>query len=533
MSHPTDDNLIELAIDMANSLREPDRFDRLITNVRMAIGCDAVVLLRLHGRKLIPLAHHGLIDEAMGRRFDIDDQPRFRQICQSKGPLDFPADCKLPDPYDGIIAGAPNIRVHSCMGIPLYDDDELFGVLTLDSLESEAFKRIPERTLDIISAMAAATLNTAILIQTLEDHRREHHPGALKKGSEIDEMIGQSPQVKRLRQEIDVVATSDYTVLIEGETGVGKELVARMIHNHSGRSDARMVYVNCAAIPEQLVESELFGHLKGAFTGADRNRAGKFSLADGGTLFLDEIGELPLGIQSTLLRVLQNQEIQPVGQDTVEKVNVRVLAATNRELEREVAEGRFRADLYHRLSVYPISVPPLRDRAGDIALLSGYFAEQVRRNLGISNLTIDDKTLEILQAYQWPGNIRELEHIIRRASLKARARYTRTTGQGEQPPIMVIEASDVEHLRNQPAISTPEAIPEVIPTGISLREATENYQRRLVQQALDVSDGSWASAARQLQTDRGNLNRLAKRLGVSIKKTVTAEASDKNNSEDD
>lgn len=206
-----------------------------------------------------------------------------------------------------------------------------------------------------------------------------------------------------MKADIDVVAPSQFNILIHGETGVGKELVARTIHQRSNRKRQPLVYVNCAAIPENLLESELFGHVKGAFTGADRARMGKFALADGGTLFLDEIGELPLSAQSKILRALQNHEIQPVGQDRVQTVDVRILAATNRDLKKEVEAGRFRADLYHRLSVYPIYVPPLRERKGDLSLLAGYFVEQARRKLGITQLKLHGDVLSQLIQYLGRG----------------------------------------------------------------------------------------------------------------------------------
>lgn len=321
-----------------------------------------------------------------------------------------------------------------------------------------------------------------------------------------------------MHDEIDIVASSDFNILIFGETGVGKELVARRIHHLSARKRQPLVYVNCAAIPENLIESELFGHIKGAFTGADRNRLGKFALAHEGTLFLDEIGELPLAAQSKLLRALQNNEIQPVGQDRVQHIDVRVLAATNRDLKQEVEAGRFRADLYHRLSVYPIHVPPLRERRGDVSLLAGYFLEQARRKLGITHLKLAQDVLDYLIQYNWPGNVREMEHVINRAALKARASQPQQT-------LTTITLTDVGVLESLP-INTPEILdnPEVkasthIAMSGGLRQATDDFQRQLVKEALIQSDYNWAQAGRLLQTDRANLTRLARRLGIQVKKT--------------
>ncbi|CAA0095307.1 Regulatory protein LuxO [BD1-7 clade bacterium] len=532
MPNVNDSTLIELAIDLANSLTQEDRFERLLTNVRKTINCDAVVLLKTDADILIPLAQQGLTSEAMGRRFVIDDHPRFQHICRSPGPVCFPSDSPLPDPYDGMIAHHASLHVHACMGLPLYQNDELFGVLTLDSLTVSAFDAIPERTLAIISAMASATLKTAVLIQQLESHNRHTqavvteltNEGLKKDGGE---MIGHSPLMEKLQNEISLVAPSDYAVLIQGETGVGKELVARLLHQRSNRAGGPLVYVNCAALPEQLVESELFGHVKGAFTGADKSRAGKFALANGGTLFLDEIGELPLNAQSKLLRALQSQEIQPVGQDQVEHVDVRVIAATNRDLQDEVTNSEFRADLYHRLSVFPLTVPALRDRVGDIALLSGFFAEQIRRSLGISSLVIGQPAQTILENYDWPGNVRELEHVIRRAALLARARADNQRSRSGQAPIVSINTADIEHLQPTGAanvIPLAADIPQPAPTHneiIKLRDVTDTFQRQLILQALENNGGNWSAAARALTTDRANLARLARRLGLNVEKTVT------------
>ncbi len=210
-------------------------------------------------------------------------------------------------------------------------------------------------------------------------------------------------------------------MLISGETGTGKELVAKAVHQGSPRAANPLVYLNCAALPESVAESELFGHVKGAFTGAISNRSGKFEMADNGTLFLDEIGELSLALQAKLLRVLQYGDIQRVGDDRSLRVDVRVLAATNRDLRQEVVEGRFRADLYHRLSVFPLSVPALRERENDVVLLAGYFCEQCRLRMGLARVILAEAARNRLQQWSWPGNVRELEHAIHRAVVLARA----------------------------------------------------------------------------------------------------------------
>ena len=233
------------------------------------------------------------------------------------------------------------------------------------------------------------------------------------------EMVGASPAFKKVVQGVEKVAWSDSTVLICGETGTGKELIAHAIHARSSRNNRPLITVNCAALPAGLVESELFGHEKGAFTGAIQRKLGRFQVADGGTIFLDEVGELPLETQAKFLRALQQGEVERLGGTQTIKVNVRVLAATNRPLEQLVAEGKFRSDLFYRLNVFPIILPPLRERREDIALFANYFAQKFRARLNKKISSIDSASLERLQDYAWPGNVRELEHVIERSVLLA------------------------------------------------------------------------------------------------------------------
>jgi len=229
------------------------------------------------------------------------------------------------------------------------------------------------------------------------------------------EIIGNSPVLLNLLRQVEQFARIDSTVLILGETGTGKELIARAIHDRSPRKNRALVKVNCGAISAGLVESELFGHVKGAFTGAIANRDGRFKLADGGTIFLDEVGELPLDTQVKLLRVLQEQEFEPIGSSRTIRVNVRVVAATNRDLEEMVREGKFRADLFYRLSVVPLRVPALRERTIDLPLLVAFFVQKCAKKLGRQVHTVGEDVLRQLSNYSWPGNVRELQNVIERA----------------------------------------------------------------------------------------------------------------------
>ncbi len=240
-----------------------------------------------------------------------------------------------------------------------------------------------------------------------------------KVAQQKNQMVGESSAIEHVRDIINKVAPTEARVMITGANGTGKEVVARLLHEGSNRADKPMVEVNCAAIPSELIESELFGHIKGSFTGAIKDRAGKFEQADGGTLFLDEIGDMSMAAQTKVLRALQENEITRVGSDKPIKVNVRVLAATNKDLPKEIAAGRFREDLFHRLNVIPIHVPSLKERISDIPLLVNYFAEQICGEQRIATKTFDNESIEALQAREWTGNVRELRNVVERLIILA------------------------------------------------------------------------------------------------------------------
>ena len=518
MSLPTLDHAwLQIAVGLSTSMPGELQFQRLVQAICDVLPCDAVSLMQLHEGELVPVAAMGLAPELIGQRFLPAEHPRLQAILQEREPVRFPADAELPDPFDGWLAidRERTADVHSCMGCSLYVDWQLVGVLTLDALAPGRFDDVDDMTVAAFAALAAATLRNVALLRALE-HSRAQQPELAQElvrdaRRREGELIGNSLQMRKLCEEIDIVANTDLAVLITGETGTGKELVARTLHAHSRRSEQALVHVNCAALPEQIAESELFGHVKGAFTGAVSHRAGKFELADGGTLFLDEIGELPLSLQAKLLRALQQGEIQRVGADKLLRVNVRLIAATNRDLEQEVAEGRFRSDLYHRLKVYPIAVPPLRAHKTDLDTLSSYFLDQARSRLGLRQIGLHPQALQAMHAYDWPGNVRELEHMLMRASLKA-------TRHKEGRPLILAEHLDlsIPDLLTEKADAENERpdITAAVDTQLGLRDAVDEYQHRLIQQVLDAHDGNWSATARQLKVDRANLNRLAQRLGI-------------------
>lgn len=526
---------LSLLSDLVTEAPAAQRLQNVVTQLRERFDCGAVVLLRLQEGHLRPLAQTGLVSEALGRRFAVHQHPRLAAILARQGVTCFAHDNDLPDPYDGLLdtlVGEP-LPVHDCMGVSLWPDGRLWGVLTLDSLQTGRFTASARAALAQYALLVEVCVRLAQLegeIQRLRLASTESHSSSGNSGnggndphSDGDaadaggEIVGQSPAISALLQELRVVAGSELPVLLLGETGVGKELFARWLQCHSPRSTAPFIHVNCAALPESLAESELFGHARGAFSGATSERAGRFEAAHGGTLFLDEVGELALSVQAKLLRTLQNGEIQRLGSDRPRQVNVRIVAATNRNLREEVASGAFRADLYHRLSVYPVPIPPLRDRGSDVLLLAGRFLELNRARLGVRSLRLSTAAQEALMRYRWPGNVRELEHVISRAALKALSRGASRNDIITLEPALLDLGHDLELATG--AAPAPEAVPVPIPIPApaplcNLKQGTAAYQRQHIETVLQAQQHNWAAAARQLGLDASNLHKLAKRLGA-------------------
>ena len=508
--------LERLLIDLSSAAEPAQRLQRLVAQLRAYFECGAVAVLHIEDEHLCPLAIDGLVQETLGRRFSVIQHPRFSAIWGHEKITRFHHQNALPDPYDGLLLErvGESIPVHDCMGVSLYPAGEPWGVLTFDSLEIDAFTEDVQKNLYQLLPVITATIRFFQLetkIQTLQAKRQETLIPFIPDRVEENGLVGQSPPILMLLRELDAVADSELPVLLLGETGVGKELFAHRLHQLSRRKNKPLVHVNCAALPESLAESELFGHTRGAFSGAVTERAGRFDVADKGTLFLDEVGELPLPIQAKLLRTLQNGEIQRLGKDKPHHVDVRIIAATNRNLKDLVRDGAFRADLYHRLSVYPIPIPPLRERGDDILLLAGRFLEINRARLGVRSLRLSTMAQQALYHYAWPGNVRELEHVISRAAIKAISRGARHSD------IVTLEAdmldlqpvSLAEGLANEKIIDTPGVLP-----ATTLRQAVDASQRQAIEGALKKYNGNWAEAARQLDVDASNLHKLARRLGL-------------------
>lgn len=511
--------VIPLVADLAQEMPERERMRRLLAALRTLLPADAVALLKLEGEWLRPMAIDGLVPDALGRRFRLAEHPRFAQLLAAGQAMRFAPDSPLPDPYDGLVAhqGQPiaELHVHDCMGCVLQLGGLPWGLLTLDAMQPGRFADAASlELLQAFSNLAAATVATAERVQQMAQLAHSASSiGTIKVPSDRV-LLGHSPAMRRLQKDIALIAGSDLSVLITGETGTGKELVARAVHAQSSRAAHPMVSINCAALPDNLVESELFGHVRGAFTGAQAERSGKFEQAHQGTLFLDEVGELSLPVQAKLLRVLQSGQLQRLGSDREHHVDVRVIAATNRDLAAEVSAGRMRSDFYHRLNVYPLQLPSLRERDSDVLLLAGYFLEENRSRLQLGGLRLDGAAQAALLKHAWPGNVRELEHLISRAVLKALSRQDASASRG-RPRMLTLRTDDLEIGPGPHMQQPPQPEPTSMPANTtSLRDAVAAHERALISASLKRHHGSWAAAARELQMDRANLQRMAKRLNI-------------------
>jgi len=402
--------------------------------------------------------------------------------------------------------------IRSTMGIPLWKGEEILGVLQIDNRESPGmFTPNDLEVMAVLANNASLAVANARLVkrlraaeekarkenQFLKGKEAERRSGGRSSATGAPEIIGQSGVVKNLIQQLDKVVNTRVTVLVEGETGVGKELIAASVHYRSNRKDKLFVGQNCAAMPENLLESELFGHKKGSFTGAHEEKKGLFEIADGGTLFLDEVTEMPLSLQSKLLRALQEGEIRPIGATQEKRVNVRIVAATNRNLEKEVAEGRFREDLYYRLKVFPIRVPPLRERREDIPLLADHFLQRYAQELGKPAAGFSQQTMELLQSYDWPGNVRELQNEIQRLVIQI------DSGGFVTPDLLSPRVRQVEGM-----------IERVRPTKGTLKEMMDQVERWLLIESLREHNNNKTASAKALGITREGLHKKLRSFGL-------------------
>ena len=385
--------------------------------------------------------------------------------------------------------------------VPILLNRRAVGALGVDlRYKAERDFESSVKFMGVVASMIAQAIKIQRLIE--EDKRRlvdenEHLRQELREKYDFSNIIGTSGPVRQVYEQVAQVAATNTTVLIRGESGTGKELIAHAIHYNSLRSKKPFVKVSCAALPESLIEAELFGHEKGAFTGAEQRKKGRFELAEGGTLFLDEIGDVNLSTQVKLLRVLQEREFERVGGTETIKINVRLIAATNKDMEQALQQGTFREDLYYRLNVFTIFVPPLRDRKADLLLLADHFLENFSREHGKSIKRISTPAIDMLVSYHWPGNVREMENALERAVLMCEGQ--------------VIHA---HHL--PPSLQTAEASGTV--TRVSLDDAVVAYEKDLIQDALKTTRGNRAKAARLLDATERILNYKIKKYAIDVRR---------------
>ncbi len=395
-------------------------------------------------------------------------------------------------------------REQTFIGVPIILDYKTLGVLVVNLPYN--VKRDYDSTAKFLTLVASALVQPIRLKQVIEKERKRlldenvHLKQKLQEEFSFHNIIGNSHEMREVYEQVAQVARTDTTVLIRGESGTGKELIAQAIHYNSLRSDRPFIKVNCAAIPENLIESEFFGYEKGAFTGAATRKKGRFELANGGTIFLDEIGDLSPMTQVKLLRVLQEQEFERVGGTETIKVDVRIIAATNANLEKLMTEGKFREDLYYRLNVFSIFLPPLRERKADILLLADHFMLKYSRKHGKLVKRISTPAIDMLMRYHWPGNVRELENCIERA-------------------VLLCEDQVIHSYHLPPTLQTAESSGTI--PHLSLTRAIESYEKELIQDALKTTRGNQAKAARLLDITERMIGYKIKKYDIDVNRFKT------------
>jgi Nif-specific regulatory protein len=493
--------LIEVSQALSGTLNLKSSMQRVLQILIRHHGVVRGMVTLLRDGELHVEAIEGFDDRARSVSFKVGEGITG-QVVQSGKPIVVPRVSKEPEFLNRMPRRADVPRHElSFICVPIVVQRTTAGTLAVD------LKFKPERDYEssvkffgIVSSMIAQALNVQRLVE--EERRRlvdenTHLRQELRERYDFSNIIGTSGPTRQMYEQVAQVAQTNTTVLIRGESGTGKELIAHAIHYNSLRAKKPFVKVSCAALPDTLIESELFGYEKGAFTGANARKKGRFELAEAGTIFLDEIGDINAGTQVKLLRVLQEREFERLGGTESVRVNVRVIAATNKDMEKALAEGTFREDLYYRLNVFTIFVPPLRDRKADMLLLADHFLEKFSREHGKVIKRISTPAIDMLMSYHWPGNVRELENALERS-------------------VLVCDGQVIHGHHLPPSLQTADASGTV--TRVSLKDAVEGFERDLIQDALKTTRGNRAKAARLLDTTERILNYKVRNLGVDVRR---------------
>jgi formate hydrogenlyase transcriptional activator len=497
--------LLDVTNKITSHLELRELFKAIADSIHQLIDCDGAGMT-LYDPQSRKLRIYALEPRALGVGKSPFDEGELVPMEGTPGGLAFhslqtvlitPANLKsFPSP---VMKQAIANGIRSGCVAPLISRGKALGTLDVASLREDAFTQGDASLLTQVANQIAIAVENALAYREIEALKNKltqeklYLEEELQSAWNFEQIIGRSPAFKRILKQVETVAPTDSTVLIQGETGTGKEIIARAIHNLSTRRDRTVVKLNCAAIPTGLIESELFGHEKGAFTGAITQRIGRFELAHRGTLFLDEVGEIPLELQPKLLRVLQEQEFERLGSTRTQRVDVRLVAATNRDLAQMVESNQFRRDLYYRLNVFPLTIPPLRERPEDIPLLVRFFASKFASRMRKRIETIPAEAMAALTNYHWPGNIRELENLIERATILS------------QGPRLEIQLTELKSKTKAEPLST---------TTTTLEAAEREHILRMLRETNWVVGGPTGAAAR-LGMKRTTLQSKMRKLGIN------------------
>jgi len=504
-------HLISIVADLSRELPDQLRYWRLLDAILTTLPCDAAVLMALEAdhaeaQVLLPLAIDGLDDKVLEQPFTVAQHPRLTQCLQSREPVFFPADSQLPNPFQPFLkAGDRRTGPRDSLGIALQASGQPWGLLCLNTRQADTLNKIDTRELRSFIHFIESAI--AVLLRGKDQRAKLARQQQLNKvlftQSQSQQLLGESPALQRVKDEVAIIATSELTLLLQGEDGVGKSVTAHNIHQASTRSEQPFISVDCAKFDEETIYTQLFGCTR---NNERDEKTGLFQLADRGTIYMKEVAHLSDEVQIQLEKILKMRCIQPLGDDQVHPLNVRLIAATRCNLQQAVSRGEFRPELYRLLMIYPLPVPPLRERAEDIPLLSSHFLEQQRRRLALSTLQIDTDALHLLQHYAWPGNIRELDQVLRRATLKAVAEQGRATKTIIKVSQLSISFGELPRAAQTTLTNLPEQI--------NLKETVDNFQRQLINDKLKLRNGNLAATARDLGLNRSNFYRLLQRLAI-------------------